>query len=126
MDILKAKLTTDDTAGYLTLNEAKTFDVTLYNGDTKEALSALTGPSWETVFLAEDGGLVTVATGSHSVIDDGIDAAKLGVVRVTMTLAQVKRIRRGKKVNFTVKLTQTTPSVKTYWGQVDEVREPLA
>lgn len=125
MDTLKAKLTTDDSAGYLTANEAKSFDVTLYNADTKEAISSLTGPTWETKIEAEDGGIVTVANASHTVIDDGVDAAKLGVVRISLTLAQVKRIKRGKRVNFHVTLTQTTPSVKTYWGQIDEVRTPL-
>lgn len=125
MDTLKAKLTTDDSAGYLTLDEAKSFDVTLYNEDTKEPLSGLTTPSWETTILAEDGGTIVIANAAHTILDDGVDTDLLGKVRITATLAQMKRIRRGKRVNFQVKLTVAGPSVKTYWGQIDEVREPI-
>ena len=124
MDTLKAKLTTDDSAGYLTLDEAKSFDVTLYNEDTKEALNALASPSWETTILAEDGGTVIIPNASHTILDDGT-AALQGKVRISATLAQMKRFRRGKRVNFQVKLTVTGPTVKTYWGQIDEVREPI-
>lgn len=125
MDTLKAKIAPVDQSGYLTANEQKDLFLFLYNGETAEAINALAGPTWETSIVAEDGGVIIAANAAHTVLDDGVDTTLRGKLKLVLTAAQFKRLKRGREIAFAVKLSQTTPSVKTYWGKIDEVREGI-
>ena len=123
MDSLKAKIDPVDQSGHISSNEAKDLVLFLYNGADLEAISAGT-PTWETAMPAEDGTVILIGNGQHTVNDDGVDAALLGKLTIAITAAQIARLRRGREVPFAVKRTVGSV-VKTYWGSFDEVREAI-
>ena len=123
MDTLKAKILPLDQPGYITRNEAKTLTFALYNDDDAEDLFALTTPSFQLSIPADDGSIIVIPTGSITLVDDGTTTLR-GRISHALSAANAARIKLGRKVQFMVKVT-VSATVKTYWGEIDEVREPL-
>lgn len=123
MDSFKAKVSPISQSGYISVNEVKDLVVFLYNATTVEVINAGT-PTWETSIPAEDGTVILIPTGQHTVNDDGSTASLAGKLTIAITAAQTKRIKRGRDVPFTVKRTVGS-TVKSYWGTFDEVRDAI-
>src|SRR3990167_878431 len=118
MDSLRAKVSPVSQSGFISANETLDLVIFLYNATTLETINAGT-PTWETSIPAEDGSVIIIPTGQHTVNDDGSTAALQGKLTIAITAAQRKRIRRGREVPFTVKRTVGS-TVKSYWGSFDE------
>lgn len=121
MDSLKACINPEG-CGYLTAGDQVTLQLTLKNGDVPVEIASAT--NFQTLIPANHGGTVVLPTGSHTIVEDGVDESLNGRVNLALSATQMAAVRRGRKVQFMTLVTIGGVAL-TYWGVLDEVREPV-
>lgn len=116
MDIYKAQIEPAGSYGAMTAGEARLLSLTLKLG---EVAQNLTGATFETVIPCEDGSNLRIANSAHTIL-----VAASGTLTLALLAAETARIRRGRSVPIMVKATIAGVTI-AYWGEIDEVRQPL-
>lgn len=116
MDIYNAKISPDGEYGSLTAGDARVLRITLRVGETAVDL---TDATFETTIQANDGSNIVIPNVDHEIV-----VAADGTVDLTLSAARALKVRRGRSPRFMVKTTIDGIDA-SYWGEIDEVREPL-
>lgn len=123
MDSYKAKFAELDPPqnGYLTKGEARVLSLTLSVNDSPVDISGV-----DTFEFSCQGSEATIVipTTDIDLIDDGVDPDLLGRIDVNVAADVSDKILSQRYGAFMVKaITDSEPTI--YWGNFDEVREPI-
>lgn len=121
MDTLKACVN-PESCGYLTAGDLLTLQLTLKKNG--EPFTPLAGATFQTMIPAFYGGTLSLPTGSHTIVEDGVDEFLNGRVNLALTAEQSAAVKRGRKVQFITVVTLGGQAL-SFWGELDEVREPF-
>lgn len=123
MDTFKAKTLPLDTCGALTAGDARTLQLTLFEGCQKKAISTFT--AFRLLARREDEGTLIVDNSSFTKVDDGIDPATLGRLDLVLSSVNSGLVRRGRGVQFMIEAIDANSLKTFFWGQFDEVRDAI-